>query len=144
MVHQKLFSDCLSSTTRNLSKVNCWKLPNQNYLKLNTDGALFVDLQDASTGAILRNSEGEVIMAASLKEKAIQYPETIECLAILRCIQLYSNQGISHLLVESDCQSINLQIQDLASIASPFENIIHEIRLLMKQYVDCQVLLNHR
>lgn len=138
LVNQKLYYDCVSTTTWNLSKVDYWKPPDSSYLKLNKGGVIFVDLQDASIGAILWNYDGEVIMTASMKEWSIQHPETIESLAILRSIKLCSNQGISHLLVELVCQSIVLLLQDPTTSDSSHGNIIQEIKMLMNQFEDCQ------
>lgn len=143
LVNQKLYSNCLSTITCNLSKVDCWKPPNPSYLKLKTNGAIFVDLQDAGIGAILQNCDREVIMAASLKERFIQHLKMIESLAILRSIQLCFYQGISHLIVESDCESIVLLLQDPTTSDSPLENIIQEIKLLMTQFEDCYIQFNH-
>lgn len=75
----------------------------ENFFKLNIDGALFFDCQEARIGAILCNDRGEVIMAATIKEKALFQPKTIECLAILRGLQQCIPLGITHLVVESDC-----------------------------------------
>lgn len=46
---------------------NMWNHPPHNALKLNIDGALFFDLNKAGLGAILRNHEGDVIMAVLLE-----------------------------------------------------------------------------
>lgn len=67
----KLYSECLATPTRDLSNVGCWKPLEQGFLKLNTDGAIFANLQDAGIDAILRNWEVDVLMATSFKERSI-------------------------------------------------------------------------
>lgn len=82
----KLYLECLSTLTQDLVKVGYWKPPDSSCLKLNMDGAILVDLQDAGISSILRNSERDVLMAASFKERSIQHLETIKSLAILKGI----------------------------------------------------------
>lgn len=53
--------------------------------------------------AILRDSRGKVIMAASIQENAHFNPETVECLTLFKSLQLYLNLNIYHLVVEFDC-----------------------------------------
>lgn len=73
------------------------------FIKLNVDGALFFDLQKAGVGVIARNSHGSTILTASLLEANISQPKAIESTVILRGLQLCLHQGISNLLIESDC-----------------------------------------
>lgn len=70
---------------------------------LNTDGVIFDNLQVVGLGAILRDSNGNIVITASMKENMILPPETAECLAILRGLQHCLSLGIIKLIVESDC-----------------------------------------
>lgn len=65
---QTLYSKCLSTPTRDLVRVGYWRSPDPSFLKLNNDGAIFADLQDACISVILRNNDRDVLMAASLME----------------------------------------------------------------------------
>ncbi|XP_018829059.1 dirigent protein 5-like [Juglans regia] len=58
--------------------------PPQGVLKLNTDGAMFSNLQKAGIGVILKDASGMVVMAASKHEPEVEEPEAIELLAIFR------------------------------------------------------------
>lgn len=70
--------------TSKVENFSCWLQPEKDMFKFNIDGALFTDFQVASVGAILRDFQGYVLLATSIKELGIQDLETIEMLAVLR------------------------------------------------------------
>ncbi|KAF5442842.1 hypothetical protein F2P56_035458 [Juglans regia] len=61
-----------------------WQLPPQGAFKLNVNGAIFHEQGCAGIGVVLKDCSGEVIMAATKKEAAIQDSSEIELLAIFR------------------------------------------------------------
>lgn len=75
-------------------------------MKLTVDGALFMDFQVIGVGPILRDHQGDVLLATSIKEQGIQDPETIEMLVVLRGLQTCLTLGLSNVIIESDCQFI--------------------------------------
>lgn len=122
----------------------CQQPPLGNYFKLNIDGALFFDSQEAGIGVILRDCKNEILMAASIKEMTLFQLEIIECLAICRGLQQCILLGISHLVVESDCLSVVHQIQGAEEAYLPLGNIINEIWHLMSDFQNCIVQHRHR
>lgn len=68
----KLYSKCYLASPCDLVKVGYSQPPEDNILKLNINGVVFANLQDAGIGVVLRNSIGKVLMVASLKERNIQ------------------------------------------------------------------------
>lgn len=104
-----------------------WLPPPTGFLKLNVDGALFSNLQQAGVGFIMRDCSRSAIMAASIKEPHVANPVDIESLANLRGLQHCLNQGLSNLLIESE----SLVIQELLqpeTTCSAFGNLILDIR----------------
>lgn len=83
----------------------------ENVYKLNIDGALFFDINDAGIGAILRDSNGNTVMEVRKKERDLLQPTLVESLAILRGLQFCLQMGLSNLLVEFDCQSVVAELQ---------------------------------
>lgn len=79
-------------------------------------------------GAIVRDSKGEMILAASIKEQVLQDPKIVECLAILRGLQLCFHLGISCLSIESDCQLIVNQLQSSDCSSYFLGNILLDIK----------------
>ncbi|KAF5459731.1 hypothetical protein F2P56_019653 [Juglans regia] len=80
-----------------------WKPPDPDMLKLNVDGAVFVEMGKDGMGAILRNSSGSVLMAASFSEGDVAEPVHIEVISLFCGLQLYASMGIDQIQVESDC-----------------------------------------
>lgn len=61
----------------------CQHSPLAGSMKLNVDGAVFIDQQKIGVGIILKDI-GKIIMVASKKEYEVKDPVEIELLAILR------------------------------------------------------------
>lgn len=55
---QALFAKCTKTTAQELDKVRRWQPPHTGSFKLNVDGALFYDLQEAGIGVIVHDSKG--------------------------------------------------------------------------------------
>ncbi|XP_035545961.1 uncharacterized protein LOC118348444 [Juglans regia] len=77
--------------------------PPVGVLKLNVDGAIFKDQYKSGLATVLRDDQGNVLMAASKVENVVEEAEAIELTTIFRGLQLCMSMGISKLLVESDC-----------------------------------------
>lgn len=61
-----------------------WRPSPLDFLKLNVDGVVFGDLHKASMGIVLRDADGDIVMATNIVENEVNDPEPIELLAILR------------------------------------------------------------
>lgn len=132
--YHSFFLTCCKPPLNASFQVGCWQPSLENFFKLNTDGVLFFDCQEVGLVAILRDSRGEVIMAASMREKIMFQPETTECVAIFRGIQQCIPLGIPNLVLESDYQTIVQQIQGLAEPFLPLGNIIEDIKKMLSTF----------
>lgn len=127
-----------------INSLGYWKPPQDRYFKLNVDGALFFDLQEAGVGVILRDSKGDEIMAASLLENEVSNLESIESLATLRGLQPSMHLGISHLTFERDCQ---VEVNELLSFEesnSLLGNVFQDIKSLMTIFLECNIKCANR
>lgn len=70
--------------THNLS----WLAPETNTMKLNVDGAIFWEFYRSGISYVLRNSNGEVLMAATKLEQQSSDPLEVEFMAIFHGLQL--------------------------------------------------------
>lgn len=74
-------------------------------MKLNIDGALFVDRNKMEIGLIMLDAQGETRLEASLSKERISSPKEVELAAILRGLQVCIGMGVNKLILESDCCS---------------------------------------
>lgn len=66
--YQALFSDCCKTKGLELLSKGCCQPPDPGFLKLNIDGALFIDMQAVDFEAILRDNNGDALLVTSIKE----------------------------------------------------------------------------
>lgn len=90
------------------------------------DGAIFFDHKKAGVGFILRDTKGNILFAASLVEHETLAQKLLS-LAILKRIQLYLNQGIQNLVVESDCLLVVEEINKVDLTLLAWSNVVREI-----------------
>lgn len=88
----------------------CWQLLDLGFLKLNTDGAIFADIQAIGFRPILRDHNGDALIVTSIKETNFQFLETTKCSTIIRGLQLCLPLSISKLIIESACQLLVQEI----------------------------------
>lgn len=115
--NHRLFDEVCRIPTKCTQWLGCWQPPPAHTLKLNVDGALFLDKKAAGIVAILRDCHGNLLMAASMKEELTQ-PETIESLAIVHGLQFCLQMGIKALIVEFDRRVLVAKVQNLQAFFS--------------------------
>lgn len=108
-------------------------------IKINVDGAFFFDIQKAVIRFICRDHGGRVILVGSTMERNVGEPKTIEALVVLRSLQHCASQGITHLIMESDCYLLVEELNSSAAPTSKLGNIILDIRNLLAYFVNCQI-----
>lgn len=62
-------------------------------MKLNLDGAVFGEINIIGVGLVLRDVNGDVMLATSKIEFGANTAEAIELLAIFQAFHLYANMG---------------------------------------------------
>ncbi|KAF5481611.1 hypothetical protein F2P56_002251 [Juglans regia] len=98
----KSFSILKVSNAANGKNLCRWKSPPSDFLKLNVDGAVVTEYKKAGIGMVLCDSNGKVVMAATIFEPAVNEPSTFELLIVFRGLQMCLPLGIPKLIVESD------------------------------------------
>ncbi|KAF5442998.1 hypothetical protein F2P56_035595 [Juglans regia] len=107
-----------------------WQAPSEETFKVNVDGAIFHEKNNAGVGIIARDNEGEVLLSVSMKEQAIMDPMDIELLTILRGLQLCIPLGLQVLYIESD-SLLSVTAVTTSEVSSMLGNIISNIKQLM-------------
>lgn len=125
LIYQGCFVETLATPLSKIGRLGCWKPLECGFSKLNVDGALFRHFCMVVIGAIIKNSHGGVLFAASIKEQDVQDSEIIENLAILYGLQLSMHLRVTHIIVETDCNSVVQEIHSSGESTSNIGNLIH-------------------
>jgi ribonuclease HI len=89
-----------------------WQPPSRHNFKINYDGAVFKETNEAGIGVVVRNKAGHVM--ASLVQK-VRYPqsvESIEAWAAKRAVQFVSEIGLKEAEFEGDSKTIVAALND--------------------------------
>ena len=79
-----------------------WKKPPLGWMKVNTDAAFVSATGDGAGGAVVRNSQGEIMMAAARFYKHLPDVLTSEALAARDGMMLAQDLGVDELILELD------------------------------------------
>ncbi|KAK1677306.1 hypothetical protein QYE76_038154 [Lolium multiflorum] len=94
-VHQPIAQTCPRPTVR-------WSKPPRGWIKANSDGALNLEKRIGGCGAILRNHDGNVVVARSSKVDNVMDVETVELLACRQALVLAEELRIPKIMLEMD------------------------------------------
>ena len=83
-----------------------WRPPEENVIKLNTDGAIDISKGCASPGIVVRDHLGRLIACRCIQYVGISEPFVAELLACRDAILLAIEKGWSSIVLETDCQLI--------------------------------------
>jgi hypothetical protein len=96
-----------------------WSAPPQEQLKINTDGSFISNTLQGSWGFIIRDHEGEAILAGVGRLIAVSDALTAETVACQNALQVASDHSISRIQLEVDSsvlkQALLSPTMDLAS-----------------------------
>jgi ribonuclease HI len=107
-----------------------WMPPRKHKYKVNYDGAVFKETNEAGIGVIVRDSFGLVM--ASLTQK-VRFPHSvpsIEAWAVKRSIQFVLEIGLTEAEFEGDSQTIVAALNDPKPSLAPFGLLITDAKVL--------------
>ncbi|XP_059292008.1 uncharacterized protein LOC132045445 [Lycium ferocissimum] len=117
----------------------CWRKPEMGWFKLNTDGS-FVDITNsAGIGGILRNEEGDLIMAFSISVDCESH-NIAEALAAEHGIRWCMNHGFDNVQIELDSQIIVKMLLNKDTDNLKLKQIINNTNGFLK---DATVQISH-
>lgn len=91
-----------SKDFQNLDRLRKWQKPRQGWLKINTDAAIFTELNNTGFGWVLRDHEGRMMAAPTHSIPGLVDPCAAEALGIREVLSWIKNRGLSKIVVESD------------------------------------------
>ncbi|XP_075669656.1 uncharacterized protein LOC142639346 [Castanea sativa] len=113
------------------SDEHVWRPPDQSWLKLNSDAALFKEHNYSGFGVVIRNNQGEVMAAMATKGPPVSSSEEAETLACRKALEFATDTGFSELIVEGD----NVNVMRVASSSTRnffmLGNVIADIHCIL-------------
>ena len=108
-----------------------WRPPPPDVLKINSDGAFHKQDQSGAWGFVVRDSDGQGILAGCGRLKSVHNALTVEGEACLMALKAAMEVGISRVIIETDSVNLVTAIQSRSFDRAPGGVIFKEIRDLL-------------
>ncbi|XP_030958507.1 uncharacterized protein LOC115980400 [Quercus lobata] len=109
------------------SEVTRWTPPQNSQLKVNYDGAVFNDFQQAGVGVVVRDAAGVVHGALSNRFTLPMNVEDVEALACRSAVVFALELGLREVVFEGDSDTITKALNLALSCLSSFGHIIDDV-----------------
>ena len=100
-------SSPMTSTKQGRTQAATWTLPQDNWYKINFDGATFADDNSAGLGVVIRNKDGRVMASLSQKIPLPMSVIEVKVLAARRALELAVELGVDHFILEGDSKTLH-------------------------------------
>ncbi|GAV89685.1 RVT_3 domain-containing protein, partial [Cephalotus follicularis] len=115
-----------------------WCPPPRQTLKVNCDAAVSENRNDVGAGMVVRDVQGNVLLAAAMTVEHIRDPRSIEAMAILHALKVSLEKGWRKIIVESDAENVLNEINAYQPSLSLYGNVVEEIKSLVSPFIFCQ------
>jgi ribonuclease HI len=122
-----------------------WKPPPLEYYKINTDGAFDPNTRTGGWGFVVRNTNGEVLLAGAGNICHVASALHAETIAALKGVQQVARLGMQHIILETDASILASAINATGIDRSPIGCLVYQIRDLMQSdFSTCSVSVCNR
>ena len=105
-----------------------WEPPPSSLLKINFDGAVFKETEEARLGVVVRDSHGQVLASLAEKIKLPSSSEEVEALAAVRAITLAIDLNLPYSIVKGDSEVVISALRSKEESLSSFGHLISSIK----------------
>ena len=123
-----------SQLTSRLTRRARWKPPDLVPFKINFDGAISAEEKCSGLGVIIRNQEGLVTAAMSMRVPQQLQPIEIEALAAHKALEFAREVGISEAVLEGDSLLVMKALNTKNIGLAPFGLLLHDSVLLFTSF----------
>ena len=113
-----------------------WEPPPPSLIKINFDGALFKDTEEAGLGVVVRDSHGKVLASLAKKIKLPSSSDEVEALAAVRAITLAMELNLPSFIVEGDSEVVISALKKKEDSFSSFGHLISSVKQFLV-YCNC-------
>jgi hypothetical protein len=107
-----------------------WSPPQPGSVLVNVDAAVFSNLHKVGVGILIRNHEGECLVACTEPLKGIVSPELAESWALRRAVVVARNEGFASVVFASDGLSLIQRINSSTNDRSEVGAVVADIKFL--------------
>jgi ribonuclease HI len=136
MIELHLFKPATTTRREIDTSMFRWSPPPEGTVLINVDAAIFSSFRRMGIGIVIRNHNGECLVACSELREEVTAPEMAEALAVRRAMSLADEEGFRKLLVVSDCLSVIHRINSVMPDRSPVGVVIQDIKALANNFSD--------
>jgi ribonuclease HI len=111
-----------------------WEKPPVGRFKLNWDVAFDKIGQCLGAGAVIRDHNGHVCVAKSLKIEGNQTPIMGEALATVAALEFCKERGIHDVILKGDSVQVVQAINEVGSNMSPYGHVVGDIKFLLLSF----------
>jgi len=83
-----------------------WERPEQDYIKVNCDGAYDPQSGNGGWGCVLRDADGDVVSAQRGRVEALMCALHGELIAIIHGTQAAADAGVGHVIIETNAVEV--------------------------------------
>ena len=105
-----------------------WEPPPTSHLKVNFDGAVFRETEEAGLGVVVRDSHGKVLVALAEKIKLRSSSDEVEALVAVCAITLTMDLNLPSFIVEGDSEVVISALRKEDESFSSFGYLICSIK----------------
>ncbi|GLT28456.1 hypothetical protein SLA2020_033900 [Shorea laevis] len=115
-----------------------WHPPDEGYVKVNVDGAVSEQGHIFGMGALVRDHQGEVIVAMVCQGQGTVEAEVVEACSLRTALLWAQSLGLRRIVVEFDCATIVSAINSKTlNTNSSLGIVLLDCRALMASFVSC-------
>ncbi|KAM0836970.1 hypothetical protein ACQ4PT_061973 [Festuca glaucescens] len=117
-----------------------WSAPPESWVKLNTDASFIGADKLGGAGAVVRCSDGRVVLAACSPITTCHDAEDAQAKAALLGAKLMQGMGYDNIILETDCVAVASALRSNDINRSKQWSIYDETKMLLKNYRNVKVV----
>uniref|UniRef100_A0A2N9HKV4 CCHC-type domain-containing protein n=1 Tax=Fagus sylvatica TaxID=28930 RepID=A0A2N9HKV4_FAGSY len=115
-----------------------WSPPPPGYVKVNYDGAVFLETMEAGLGVVIRDELGRPMVSLSQKVPFPGSSTAVEALALRRAMFLAIEMGFYSVIVEGDSEMLVRAVTSLGGSATVYGHVVEDVQYLTQQMTHCE------
>ncbi|XP_042972177.1 uncharacterized protein LOC122304128 [Carya illinoinensis] len=121
-----------------------WKKPTRGIVKVNWDASLDQRKKRTGVGIIVRDEEGEALVAVCDQRQHVQNPTVTEGYALWKAMELCNELNIQKVIFEGDAKAVILAVLSNEEDLSVGGSLIEDIRFVLANRPDWSIQFAYR